>query len=222
MCPYKSNILRALPRKVYCGERIIDANGNHLEPKYVISTSLVLGTPAVSIQCEFLVIENLPFSCILGQSALSKFTSWSVNNVYKSIILNDYNRIHFYSYPLVIDSVQLITTNKVIVEPHESAEVNTRAYGSALSAFRPVTDITVLSDGNEGLLNRLQINILPSICVLKYQNCPNKITIYNNSSQRKTISKGTNIASGCQEFEEYALPKFNHSPPINSISEEPE
>ena len=76
--------------------------------------------------------------------------------------------------------------------------VNTRVHGSALSAFRPITTIYVLSEGNNELSNRLQINILPPVFVASNKNCSTQLNIYNDSPQRKTIRKGVQVASKSQ------------------------
>ena len=86
-CVEASSILRNLPRWVYTVNQILDANGQYLRPKFVISASVVIGSPAISVQCEFVVIDTLPFSCIMGQSTLSKFSSWSICNVNKYLIV---------------------------------------------------------------------------------------------------------------------------------------
>ena len=50
--------------------------------------------------------------------------------------------------------VQLFTTNKIIIKPNQFAVVNTRVHGSSLSALRPVTNISVISEANCDLTDR--------------------------------------------------------------------
>ena len=200
-CVLGSSILSKLPRKPYQGKGVIDANGNFLKPKFVISPTLVLGSPSISLQTTFIVVDTLPFSCILGQNTFSKFSKWTINNIDKCIIINDTSRIPFQSDPPISDFVQLLTTNKVTIEPNQFAVVNTRAHGLSLSAFRPVTNITVLSEANCDLANRLHIEVLPSVCLLTHQNCPINISVFNTSTQRKTIKKGVSIATCEHEYD---------------------
>ena len=218
-CVVSSSYLKGLTRKQYHGKTVIDANGNQLKPKFVISVSVVLGSSPLSFECDFIVIDGLPFSCILGQSLLSKFDTWSVCNVSKNIIFNNQTHIPFYSCPPDVDCIQLLTTNKSVIEPFQFTVVNTRVHGSALSALRPVTTIYVLSEGNNELSNRLQINILPSVFVASYQNCSTQLNIYNDSPQRKTIRKGVQVASCFQEFDELLIPNLTPNHNVNVIVE---
>ena len=200
-CVIASPILNRLPRQSYQGKGIIDANGNLLQPKFVINPTLKIGSPSISLQTPFLVIDTLPFSCILGQNTFSKFSKWTINNVEKCIIVNDLSHISFQSKPRINDFVQLLTTNKVTIEPNQFAVVNTRANGLSLSAFRAVTNISVLSDANPKLDERLNIQVLPSVCLLTHQNCPVNISVFNTSNQRRTIKKGMSIATCDHEYD---------------------
>ena len=56
-CVSASDILKELPRKLYHGSNIIDANGQPLRPEFTIQCNLAMGTPKFSINCEFLVFE---------------------------------------------------------------------------------------------------------------------------------------------------------------------
>ena len=130
-CVLGSPILKNLLRVPYAWKGIIDANGNLIHPKFVISPTLVLGLPTISFQSSFIVVETLPFSCILGQNTFSKFSRWTINNIDRLITINDTCKIQFQSEPPIGgDMVQLFTTNKIIIKPNQFAVVNTRAHGS--------------------------------------------------------------------------------------------
>ena len=141
-CVSASPCLKVLPKKRYNGRKIIDANGNVIQPKYVISTSLVVGQPSISQDTEFLVIESLPFSCILGQKTLSKFKQWTVSNITHQIIINNNHKLPFYDDPPhpTNDHLKLFSMNKIHLKPHQTFTVSTRVSGPTLSAFRPVTN----------------------------------------------------------------------------------
>ena len=47
---------------------------------------------------------------------------------------------------------------------------------------------------------RLGIEILPSVALLTHNNCSTKFIVHNNSSETKTIKKGSVIARSCDEF----------------------
>ena len=88
--------------------------------------------------------------------------------------------------------------------------------GSALSAFRPVTHVMVVIEGNNELNNRLLIKVIPAIFILIHQNCTQKVMIYNNSSQQTTLAKGTKLVHCYDNFKEYFL-----EPPISVMSINP-
>ena len=69
-CVQGSSQLKVLSRSAYTGKQMVDANGEPIQPSFVIKCKLTLGTPSISIVTEFVVIKSLPFSCIIGQQAL--------------------------------------------------------------------------------------------------------------------------------------------------------
>ena len=159
-----SDILKELPRKLYDGSNIIDANGQPLQPEFTIQCNLTMGTQKFSINCEFLVLEALPISCILGQNTFSKFSSWNISNLNKIITINNESKLPYLSSPSSIECLQLITTNKVCLNSYKSMFVEGRITGSAVSAFRPVTHVPVVIEGNNELTNNLLIKVIPAIC----------------------------------------------------------
>ena len=64
-CVQGSSVLRKLEHFPYSGRQIVDANGEPIEPDYVIKCQLQVGTPKLVVDTEFVVIKSLPFSCIL-------------------------------------------------------------------------------------------------------------------------------------------------------------
>ena len=58
---------------------------------------------------------------------------------------------HIFPVPSSIECLQLITTNKVRLNSYKSTFVEGRITGSALSAFRPVTHVPVVIEGNNEL-----------------------------------------------------------------------
>ena len=79
-CLNASPQLRCLPRKIYRGPGVIDANGKPMSPEFTINATLVLGHPEIRVDVDFLVFDGLPYSCIISQSLLRKFTSWAICN----------------------------------------------------------------------------------------------------------------------------------------------
>ena len=79
-CVTASSQLKNLARLPYNGDTLIDVNGNPLNAEFVINCSIELGNPPLLSNVEFVVIEGLPYSCILGLNFLKSVNSWEVNN----------------------------------------------------------------------------------------------------------------------------------------------
>ena len=88
-CVEASHELKNLPRKPYSGYGLLDANGEILTPSFVITAPIVMGRPAISLTVNFVVIDSLPYSCIIGLSLLSKLKQWSVDNERNLVKFND-------------------------------------------------------------------------------------------------------------------------------------
>ena len=78
-CFTGSQCLQNLILKPYLGPGLLDANGKTMKPSGTIKAALVIGHPAVSHTVEFVIIDGLPYSCIIGLSFLNKFSHWSVD-----------------------------------------------------------------------------------------------------------------------------------------------
>ena len=202
-CVQGSSQLKVLSRSAYTGKQMVDANGEPIQPSFVIKCKLTLGTPSISIVTEFVVIKSLPFSCIIGQQALRRFNSWEVSNVNRLLTLNKTCVVPFQDScdNNNVSGVQLITTQKTVIQPFSSTMVDVRAVGAELDTFRPQSDINVIVEGNEKLCNRLSIEVLPAINVLTHQNCSQMLKVYNLSQLPKIIAKGSKLASCSTEYE---------------------
>ena len=88
-CVEASHELKTLPRKPYSGYGLLDANGEIITPSFVITAPIVMGRPAISLTVNFVVIDSLPYSCIIGLSLLSKLKQWSVDNERNFVKFND-------------------------------------------------------------------------------------------------------------------------------------
>ena len=62
-CVTASPNLQNIVRKPYEGPGLIDVNGNSLAAIYEIKAHLVIGNPRLSIEMNFIVVKNLPYSC---------------------------------------------------------------------------------------------------------------------------------------------------------------
>ena len=113
----------------------------------------------------------------------------------------------------------MITTHKTVVPPFTSSLINTKARGPELNAFRPTSDINVLTEGNANICSRLFIEVVPSINLITHQDCSQKVQVYNSSSTPKTIAKGVTLANCCSNFDEYEFEDDTVS--VNFISTDP-
>ena len=73
-CFTGSRCLQNVPLKPNLGPGLLDANGKTMKPSGTIKAPLVIGHPAVSHTVEFVIIDELPYSCIIGLSFLNKFS----------------------------------------------------------------------------------------------------------------------------------------------------
>ena len=88
-----------------------------------------------------------------------------------------------------------------MINPGKTKPIPVRASGTLLSAFRPVTYPTVLTEGNQNISSRLQISVMPTIATLSHAECVTKVVIQNHSPQKKYIRKGSTVATGDVNFE---------------------
>ena len=202
-CVQASPHLKRLARLEYSGKQIVNANGEPIEPSFVIQCELKIGTPQKVITTKFVAIKSLPFSCILGQETLGKFSSWEVSNTNKLLTIDKIHVVPFTDCGNTSGSasIELITSQKTTIPPYSSAVVDARAFGPALEKFRPTSNINVVVEGNLKFCDRLSIEVLPSINVLTHQNCGQKLIVHNLSQKAKTISKGVKIAECSTDYE---------------------
>ena len=191
-----------MARTQYKGNPIVDANGQLIEPSFVINVKLRIGSPEIEVDTSFVVIKSLPFSCIIGQQTLQLFETWEVSNKNQLMTFNKKHVAPIFNYAREVQTVNLISTQKTVVAPFSSTLIDVRASGIELDKFRPTTDVTVLTEGNERLCNRLLLEIPSSISILTHQNCSQKLLIHNLSAKPKTVAKGSKIATGSTEYEE--------------------
>ena len=66
------------PQHPYHGT-VVGALQKPLDAKDSIRVNMVVGSPAVSVEIYVVVVENLPYSCLVGTDVLAKFERWGVN-----------------------------------------------------------------------------------------------------------------------------------------------
>ena len=94
---------------------------------------------------------------------------------------------------------------KYTIPPGHSLAIQTIAHEPAQSAFRPVTALCSVLDGQKTLEARLNIKIMPSIQVLSQPIACVNTLISKNYNAPKTVGKGTSVAVGTCAFEEFQI-----------------
>ena len=119
----------------------------------------------LSLTVSFVVIKSLPYSCIIGISLLNHLKKWSVDNEQNISQFNE-TYIPVSSEPPFCHGITLIAPKRLKVSGNESTTVLSRATGNGLSAFRPITNVHIMTEGNEDLQKRLGLLIQPSIHII--------------------------------------------------------
>ena len=215
-CVLGSEKLRNLERYQYAGKQILDANGQLMEPLFVIRCSVGFGSPIHIFTTEFVVIKSLPFSCIIGQTSLRTFSTWEVSNQNKLLTINKKHLVPFFNNSSEVNSIDLITTQKSVIEPFKCAIIDVKASGPELGIFRPTSNLNVLVEGVTNTCERLSIEVVPSVNVLTHQNCQQKVKVYNLSGSCKTIAKGVKLAKCSSDYDEYVYE--NSSDSVNLLT----
>ena len=201
-CVSSNSVLRKLVAQPYDGLPLLDANKKPLAATHIIKVNFAAGTPLLSFSIDFVIVKDLPFSCIIGTELLSKLESWGVDNVKSTLSMNS-SVIPVYDKPLHDNSVNLISTQKFTLMPGESKLVKTTAVGPGIAAIRPFTEQLCLTEGNEDIENRNSVRIFPSLNVIGRNNDKDVyVRVINTSGQKRSVGKGAKIASANNDVEE--------------------
>ena len=193
-CVSSSPILSRLPLKPYTGAPLLDANRKPLAANNLISVQFVAGTPSCSISVDMVVVDDLPYSCIIGTSLLAKLNNWGVDNVRSTLHLNS-AIIPVYDVPQYDERITLITSGKVTLEPGESKTIKTVATGPGMMAFRPVTQELWMYEGLTKKEERSCVHVSPALNIIGTRNDNVvHVKVTNTSNQRRGIGKRTKIA----------------------------
>ena len=155
--------------KVFLGPGLLDTNGRMMKPSGTIKAPLVIGHPTVSHTVEFVIIDELPYSCNIGLSFLNKFSHWGVDDS-RSILHLERSIVSMSSKPSLQDNIAFMTTSKYTIPPGQALCIQTVAKGSFLDALRPVSAPAVLIDGHIPFKDRLYLKIVPFLNRLTRQN----------------------------------------------------
>ena len=200
-CVRASSFLKSLTRFPFEGAGLVDVNKNPVVAEYVIRASLVIGQPQISIIVEFVVVKDLPYSCIIGQNFLRKLDRWGVDNRRGILHMNN-STCPVFSTPQINSSICLISQSKHVLQPGETITIPTTPKGAGMEPFRPHSDFTILTEGDQIREQRTKILVMPSLNHIQYCNLTKvPVTVCNNSPQLASIGKGTKIAVASDNYE---------------------
>ncbi len=218
-CVTSSPILGRLPLKPYNGEPLLDANQRPISASHVISVQFVAGTPCCSVSIDVVVVDHLPYSCIIGTSLLAKFKSWGVDNVTSTLRL-DSSAIPVHDFPQHDERITLITSGKTSLAPGESKTIKTLATGPGMVALRPITEELWMYEGLPQREDRSLIRVTPAVNVIGSRNDPVvHVRVTNSSNQTRTIGKRVKIAHAHKDFTEVEETVDLDRGGVNSIAE---
>ena len=195
-CITANAVLSKLPRKPYLGLGITAANGENLQPDFIVTVTVTMGNPTTLVNVDILVIKNLPYSCIFGQNLLQLFDTWTVCNVNRIISVNA-SKIPFHTDPFDVSMcLNFVAATKTPVPPHKTVLVSAHPIGNLFSPYRPVSRPLVSVKPHEPTYNRLNLQSSPAVFAVSHQNCSIQIAISNMTDHTTTIGKGTKLAFG--------------------------
>ena len=97
-----------------------------------------------------------------------------------------------------------MTTTKYTVPLRQALRIPTIAKGPSLDALHPVSAPAVLIDGHLPFEERLHLKVVPSLNQIIHENSCVHTTIVNCSNVSKVISKGTKVALGTYDFDDFS------------------
>ena len=161
-CVTSNHVLNKLPRFPYPGLGLVDINGNPLVAENIIRLNFCVGLPEISLDIDFVIVSELPYSCIAGTNLLNKLKSRGVDNNSSTLYL-DFSAVKLFSDPQYDNQVNLIIRKKMTLLPGETKIIKTFAVGSAIRANRPITSTTLFTEGNSEYENRTSVCVYPSL-----------------------------------------------------------
>ena len=211
-----NNSLKNLERKpVDPNTSLYDANGQPLQRVFILNIDITLGDdPAVSVNIDITVCENLPYSCIIGLDVVNNFKKWGVDNSNRLVLFEDI-KIPFVSTPNFSNKLCFLSTSTVVIPPKETVFIRTRPNGSALDADRPITCLTTVLDGHSKFEIRTGTFIHPTLYNISNHTQDILIPVTNTTNQQRTINRKTNLAVA--EFEYIRLGTSPDKLTVNSI-----
>ena len=161
-CVTGNPVLNKIPRLPYHGPPLVGANGQLLSASSIIHVPFANGTPKISLPTKFIVVDGLPYLCIVGLNILHRFDSWGIDNKLCRPQLNNSSLPVFTEPQSTVCNVNLITCYKTRLQPGETRTIKTVARGLGLDALRPLTSVQLLSEGVTDRETRTNVLVHPA------------------------------------------------------------
>ena len=100
--------------------------------------------------------------------------------------------------------MHLTLTRKLNIPAGQSMLVSAVARGPALSAFRPIIQVSTLVEGRIPFEQGPRVMVLPTLHLITHQNCVLHTTIVNNADTSQTIRKSMKISIGHTNFHQHS------------------
>ena len=210
-CVNANPLLRKLPMLPFHGPSIVDVNGNPLVCNNIIVVNLSVGTPPLQLSLKLVIVDKLPYSCIIGTNFLNILDNWSVDNRSSTLRLNN-TMVSLHSQPQYDGSINLITSEKIYLQPNERKMIKTKAVGPGVSANRPFSEHTLMIEGFSDKEARTSLITRPSLNTIGHNNdTVVYIEIMNTSPNVGCLNKGTKVAYCHRNFREVDLLEEKYS-----------
>ena len=134
-CVTGNPVLNNVPRLPYHGPPLVGANGQLLSASSIIHVPFAVGTPQISLHTKFIVVDDLPYLCIVGLNILHRFDSWGIDNKLCRLQLNNSSLPVFAEPQSNVCDVNLITCYKTRLQPGETQTIKTVTKGPGLDAL---------------------------------------------------------------------------------------
>ena len=203
--------------KPYLGQPLLDANRRPLSANHVIKVQFHVGTPSLSLYVDVVVVDHLPYSCIVGTTFLSQLDKWGVDNTTSTLHLNT-SMVHVYDSPQHDGQITLISCSKTSLAPGESKLVKAITKGPGISPYRPITEDLWMYEGLPEREARSLIRVSPSLNVIGTNNdTVVDVLLTNTSAEMRSVGKGVKIANAHKDFDQVNLEESGDGEVINSV-----
>ena len=218
-CVNSSASLRTLHPKPYRGMPLLDANQRPLAVLHVITVQFATGTPECKLTVDMVVVDDLPYSCIIGTSLLSKLNCWGVDNISSTLRLNS-SVVQVHDSPEHDEQINLITSGKTRLAPGESKFIKAVATGPGIAASRPFTEQLWMLEGLPEKESRCSVRVCPALNVIgaRNDNVVN-LKVTNTSDRWRSVGKRVKIATAHKDFSEIDESDINSESGKNCATE---